>query len=234
MPGYLDVLDTYQVSGWCLEAGSNIPDRVGIYIDNREVAQIPCNLPRPDLQNVGLGSGYGGFRYVFAEPIGLRHQNVVVRALSSGDILPHVGGTEVESAGTIISGRRSLFDDASFFKPIYAVELSAPTLIDGALSVGVRQGVERRVFTVTASALAPADAVLGFVPAGNLDDITVGPLESSDAPLAGLPDGAPNFRNLRFEIAVSAPFEKHYIALNLVELNQTLPEYGRNPVNTIA
>jgi hypothetical protein len=169
VPGYIDVIDAYQVSGWCLEAGSNIPDRVGIYIDDKEVAQIPCNLPRPDLQNLGLGSGYGGFRYVFAEPVGFRDQKVMVRALSSGDIVPRVVGTEVESAGTIVSGRRSLFDDASFFKPIYAVELTSINVGGaGAPSLGVRQGMEQKLFTVTALALAPADAVLGFVPEGNL------------------------------------------------------------------
>ena len=88
MPGYVEVVDGFQVSGWCLEAKTQMPDRVVIYVDDEEVAQVPCHLPRSDLKNLGLGTGYGG--YLYLHPSAVDYQKVTVRALSSGELLLRV------------------------------------------------------------------------------------------------------------------------------------------------
>lgn len=63
MRGYVEVVDSFQVSGWCLEAENQLPDRVVICVDDEEVAQVPCHLlrshlrrPKVSLTGEGLGT----------------------------------------------------------------------------------------------------------------------------------------------------------------------------------
>jgi hypothetical protein len=55
MPGHIDVLDSRHVCGWALEADRKTPDRVIIYVDGEEIAQIRPTLFRADLRDAGLG-----------------------------------------------------------------------------------------------------------------------------------------------------------------------------------
>ena len=223
MPGHVDALDSFEITGWALERDNRTPDRVTIYIDDKEVAQIPCNLPRPDLQNVGLGTGYGGFKYLFLECVGAANpQKVVVRAQSSGEILPHTIGKEVNWVGTTITLARSALGAASFGQPIYAAD---PRSI-------IRDGEQSLI--VAASALAPRDAILDVVPAADAEGVAISQLESSDVPIASLPDGTPNFRDLRFRVTAMTPPRSRYIGFNLIDQNRESRDYGLNPVNPAA
>jgi SAM-dependent methyltransferase len=235
MPGYVDVVDPYQVSGWALQAGSHTPDRVVIYVDDKEVAQIPCNLFRSDLQNAGLGSGMGGFRYVFAEQNGsISPQKVVIRALSSGEILPYSTGSVVARAD-VTGITETLLGSATFMEPVYAVDLFEVTSIaagiDDSPSRGVLRIGEWGKFSVTGLALAPPDAVLGLVPATDSEGVAVSQFKSSEAPLAGLPEGASKLREIRCEVTLFAPSQKPYIALRLVDLNLKSSASWGSPIN---
>jgi SAM-dependent methyltransferase len=223
MPGHIDTLDSFQICGWALEADNRTPDRVTIYIDDKEVAQIPCNLLRPDLENIGLGTGQGGFKYLFLECIGAANpQKVVVRAQSSGEILPHTVGKEVNWAGTTITLAGSALGTASFGEPVYAAD---PRSI-------VPYGKHSCI--VSASVLAPRGAVLDVVPSADTEGVAISELESSDVPIANLPDGTPNFSHLRFRVTFMTPPRNRYIAFNVVDLNPNSPDYGKNPINPTA
>jgi SAM-dependent methyltransferase len=90
MVGHIDILDSQQVSGWALGADGKTPDRVSIYINGREIAQVRPTLFRPDVRDAGFGDGWSGFRFYFPEPIEIcEPPNVVVRSASSGEIIPH-------------------------------------------------------------------------------------------------------------------------------------------------
>jgi SAM-dependent methyltransferase len=91
MAGHIDILDSQQVAGWALEADGKTPDRVIIYVNGREIAQVRPTLFRADVRDAGLGDGWSGFRFYFPEPIEICDpSNVVVRSASSGEIIPHI------------------------------------------------------------------------------------------------------------------------------------------------
>jgi hypothetical protein len=94
--GYLDVCTCEGLSGWA--ASKTNPDEVldiSIFIDDRKVAQVTCNLPRQDLAKAGtFGDGARAFVYRFDPPVpdvGERHVAVVHARtglpLSEGDVL---------------------------------------------------------------------------------------------------------------------------------------------------
>ena len=152
-------------------------------------------------------------------------------ALSNAPVL-HAIGKKVNWAETTIELGGSPLRDASFTQSIYAADLRSITCTgDSSSDLGVHAEENER-FAVTASVLAPRNAVLGVVP--TTEGVAVGQLESSDAPLARLPEGTPNFRDIRLELAVVEPQQKKYIALNLIDLNPQSGEFGRNPINPIA
>jgi hypothetical protein len=62
MPGYIDLIDSRQVAGGALEPDGKTPDRVIIYVDGREIAQVRPTLFHPGLREAGLGDGWSGHR----------------------------------------------------------------------------------------------------------------------------------------------------------------------------
>lgn len=104
--GSVDILDNYQVSGWAVESDRRTPDWVAIYLDGREIALVRPTLFRQDLREAGLGEGRAGFRYYFPEPIGIEASaRVVVRSLSSGEVLPQQAGEETLREGNTVAPR---------------------------------------------------------------------------------------------------------------------------------
>jgi hypothetical protein len=71
LDGFVDVCTRETVSGWA--ASKSDPDEVvdiSIFIDERKVAQITCNLPRPDLARIGqFGDGARAFVHQFDPPL---------------------------------------------------------------------------------------------------------------------------------------------------------------------
>lgn len=101
--GWIDVLDSYHLSGWAIEEDRKTPERVAIYVDGREIALIRPTLFRQDLCELGFGDGWVGFRFYFPEPIGIDEPaRVVARALSSGEILPQRVDGEVLREGNTV------------------------------------------------------------------------------------------------------------------------------------
>jgi SAM-dependent methyltransferase len=216
--GYIDAVDNFQVRGWCIQDRTHEPDRVIIYVDGEEVARVPCNLPRPDVQNAELGASHGGFCYL--HPHVVDPQKVTVQSLSSGKILPRV------PHATSFPGRLAPFDCGLGVEPIYAVRPYAPVLDD-------RRGDSKRLF-VRATALAPLNAALDVVPAMDERGYQVDTVECCEAPIDGLAPDAPNYRNLNFTVTIAAPVRKSYFAFNLVDTNQESPASGKNPITPVA
>jgi SAM-dependent methyltransferase len=220
MPGYVEVADSLQVSGWCLQAETLLPDRVVLYVDGREVAQIPCTLPRPDLKDAGFGTGYGGFHFRYTDYVD--PQKVVVRALSSGEVLPWVADAEEKANGYV-----SPFRKRSVIEPIYAISPTAAPVFASARSDNLEM-------TVAARALVPRDAILAIVPATTGQNVQVSGIEGSEIPTRNLPEGAPHYRELYFRVTVTGPHRLPYIGLNLIDENPDTAYYRCNPINPVA
>ena len=71
LTGFIDVFTRETVSGWA--ASKTNPDEVvdiSIFVDDRKIAQIVCNLPRADLAKAGqFGDGARAFTYLFDPPL---------------------------------------------------------------------------------------------------------------------------------------------------------------------
>jgi SAM-dependent methyltransferase len=114
MAGYVDILDNQQVSGWAVEQDRKTPDRVLIYVNGRELAQVRPTLFRADVRDAGFGDGWSGFRFYFPEPIEVSDlSHVVVCSASSGEI---ISKSAPQESGRI-SGQYTLNED--FVRNIY-------------------------------------------------------------------------------------------------------------------
>ena len=71
LTGFIDVFTRETVSGWA--ASKTNPDEVvdiSIFVNDRKIAQIVCNLPRADLAKAGqFGDGARAFAYSFDPPL---------------------------------------------------------------------------------------------------------------------------------------------------------------------
>ena len=69
--GFLDVCSRDRLVGWA--ARENRPDEVvtiAIFVDEHEVGQVRCDVPRKDLAEAGaFGDGVHGFNYAFDPPL---------------------------------------------------------------------------------------------------------------------------------------------------------------------
>lgn len=238
MPGYIEIVDSFQVKGWCLRAETSDPDQVTIHVNGEQVALVPCNLPRPDLRDRGLGGGYGGFCYL--HPDRVDPQKVEVRKLSSGEPLSRAPDA-METPSPFRGSPVELIFASS--PPSAPVPISSND--EGVSNVGGLQGVWKRLplggrkgggerLSVKASVLVPPDAVLGVIPATDKKDCEINHLECTETPIDGIPQGAPNYKYISFELTVVAPIPRSYIALNLVELNQKSAVFGKNPISPVA
>ncbi|MCI4679985.1 class I SAM-dependent methyltransferase [Rhodoblastus acidophilus] len=211
MPGYVELIDNFQVSGWCLQEHSNAADKVIIFLGDTEIAQVPCQLPRLDLMQLGLGTGNGGFCYVHHSAFD--SEALQVRAVSSGEILPRV-----------VNATKNIhpFRDDTPFEPIYAVvPESAPNLCEDPSSSLLTTDRKRVRFSLRARALVPLSANLRLAPTEDEQDIHIDRLEWSDAIRDSIPKGAPNYRRISADITVHNANEKRYITLGLTESNST-------------
>jgi hypothetical protein len=88
--GHVDGLTRKGVMGWA--AADDNPDlvvEVSVFVDDRKIAQIACNLPRSDLLKLGtFGDGAHGFRFEFLEPLAKdADRRVMVRRSDTGELL---------------------------------------------------------------------------------------------------------------------------------------------------
>jgi hypothetical protein len=90
--GYIGKITGDFIGGWA--ADTEDPDtviNVVIYFDGKRVAQVPCDIFRPDLRDLKIyGQGNHGLRYVFPTPLPLSAINrVTVRFARTGAIVPN-------------------------------------------------------------------------------------------------------------------------------------------------
>jgi SAM-dependent methyltransferase len=225
MPGYIDLVDSRQVAGWALEADRKTPDRVIIYVDGREIAQVRPTLFHPGLRDAGLGDGWSGFRFYFPTLIGIREPaNVVVRAASSGELLPHT--VEGETLCTIEPAFWLSFRQG-FSGSAYAAAAMSLARAETAAS-----GDES--LTLTARVLAPRDAILAIEPAPDCARITLGAVNTSAAVKLALPSNASEISDMSFDVCGSDLTSRKFLAFDLVDRNPANTGYGKRPINPMA
>jgi hypothetical protein len=88
--GHIGRIEPDFVGGWAADTAH--PDavvEVVVYVDGTRVAQVACNVFRPDLRDLKtLGQGNHGFRYSFPEPIPPHMLNrIVVRFALTGAVV---------------------------------------------------------------------------------------------------------------------------------------------------
>jgi SAM-dependent methyltransferase len=229
MPGFVDILNDLELAGWSVKADNGEADSVAIYIGGQQIAQILCNLPRPDVQAAGIGRGEGGFRYLFSDDRHLGNR-VSVRSVSTGEEIP-LTKTCLDSLSSRI---RPWLNDAFFADDIYAlapISLVANSIIDGTPQVSKAQSNQ---FTFTAQVLAPHEAAIDILPAeADIDGLTVGPIASKETPFHELPSSAPRIRDIEFRFTMAMPTTRRYIAFDLVDRNRNSPHFKQKPVNTV-
>lgn len=232
MPGWVDGLDAFGVYGWAIQADNKTSDRVAVYIEDNQIAEIPCDLPRPDVQRAGFGMGDGGFRFIFPECIALtRPRKVVVRTVSSGHLLQFskacVESLSNETNYPLV--RPALFD-ACFAADSYATDPRSLVRSQGASNVVTRQAQ----YTLSARILVPHDADIGILPADEAQGVEVSSLDIVNDPLAQFPEGMSNFKNIQFGFSLPMPQHKQYAAFHLVDKNAKSPNGGQNSSNPAA
>src|SRR5579872_4486552 len=104
MPGWVDFLDSNQVTGWAVKPDGKTPDTVKIAVDGTVIAEIRPSLFRPDVRASGLGDGWSGFRYYFPEPIGVLKRSEVVIRTGSDEVLGHIVNGEVAWSVSVSAG----------------------------------------------------------------------------------------------------------------------------------
>jgi len=105
--GYLEVVNIYEVQGWVYDTA--LPRRrlrLDIIVDDFRIGQTIAENDRPDLRNAGLGDGFYGFLFRYAEPLSRQDRHVV--QVKTTDFSQPVGqGTMVieppEGANTAIT-----------------------------------------------------------------------------------------------------------------------------------
>ena len=240
MPGHIDVLDSRQVVGWALEADTKTPDRVIIYVDGKEIAQIRPTLFRPDLRDAGLGDGWSGFRFYFPTLVGVREPaNVVVRSVSSGEILPHKVGEE-----TFLSGRAV----EPAFWPSLRQGFNRGAYAAGATGVVLPQTAEQSFgapedtsaadsgdrLALSASVLAPPGAILAVVPSMQCADVVVGEVAKTSQVNLPLPLNASVVVEISFNVYGSNLTGRKILTFDLLDRNPINTGYNKRPINPVA
>jgi ubiquinone/menaquinone biosynthesis C-methylase UbiE len=88
MPGHVDLLNNFLVSGWAT-TGDGKSDVIEVVVNGVSEATVLASYFRDDLQKLGIGEGKCAFRYTFDRPVGLfREAEVLVRSKSTGHDLP--------------------------------------------------------------------------------------------------------------------------------------------------
>jgi SAM-dependent methyltransferase len=225
MPGYVDLIDSRQVAGWALQADRKTPDRVIIYVNDREIAQVCPTLFHPGLREAGLGDGWSGFRFYFPTLVGVREPaKVVVRAASSGEFLPHT--VEGETLCTVepafwLSFRQGL--DRSAYAATAISHAQPESAVSGDQSI-----------TLSASVLAPADAILTVAPALHCARVTLGAVNISPPVKLALPSNASVISKMSFNVCGSDLTSRKVLAFDLVEHNPANAGYKKKPINPVA
>jgi SAM-dependent methyltransferase len=229
MPGHIDVLDSRRVVGWALEADLKTPDRVIIYVDGREIAQIRPTLFRPDLRDAGLGDGRSAFRFYFPTLIGVREPaNVIVRSASSGEILPHKVGEETFLAGRAIEGAFGKSLRQGLTRCAYAAEATGVVLPQTASA-----GREDRL-ALTARVLAPPNAILAVVPSTQCPGVVVGEVAKTSQVNLALPPEASVVVEISFDVRGSDLTRRRLLTFDLLDRNANNIGYNKRPINPVA
>jgi len=241
MPGHIDRLDSRQVVGWALEADRKTPDRVTIYVDGREIAQVRPTLFRPDLLDAGLGDGWSGFRFYFPTLVGIREPaNVVVRAASSGEILPHTVGDQTFLAGKAVEAAFWSSLRQGFNRCAYAAEATGVVLPQTAersfgASGAVSSAGRGDYLALTARVLAPPGAVLAVVPAMLCPGVVVGEVAKTSQLNLALPPNASVVVEISFDVHDSDLTRRKLLAFDLIDRNtNNKVGYEKQPINPVA
>jgi SAM-dependent methyltransferase len=239
MPGHVDLLDSRQVVGWALEADRKTPDRVIIYVDGKEIAQIRPTFFRPDLRDAGLGDGWSGFRFYFPTLVGVREPtNVVVRSASSGEIHPHTVGEETFLTGRVVEAAFRSSLRQGFTRCAYAAEATGVLTQSAERSFGTSEAVlsagKGDHLVLTARVLAPPGAILGVVPSMQCRDVIVGEVAKISQVNLPLPPNASVVVEISFDVHGSNLTERKLLTFDLLDRNPVNTVYNKCPISPVA
>jgi len=202
MRSHVDIINHFEVRGWSLVDPPLASDRVIVYVDRREVAQIPATGYRADLKAKSIGTGYSAFSFNFPDAVGIFHPvEIEVRSLSTGEALAN--GKKVLPA---------LLDGGGMFRHSFRIPSHALNL--------ARLDRNGDTYSVTARALAPRNFNPSII--CEADGQPVEPLAIVDNLNEDLPEEAPRFRTIRWSFRPST--HDRIGAFSLVDRNR--PEAG--------
>jgi SAM-dependent methyltransferase len=224
MPGYVEKLTPFDVSGWAVQADGKSRERVAIFVDGRKVAEIPCEFPRPDCQQAGFGDGFCGFRFFFPEAIGAgRPAEVAIRTVSAAEPLKLVSSIPSWSVENSIT----------HFVSAFAADPYSLTFVEDGGNSNPRSGDGATELNVTARVIAPRQALIGVIPLEDDSEIVVKQIECNDEPV--YPSHAPSdYRQLRFSFTSPKVAARKYAAFGLVDLSVPEPTNQCKLVNPAA
>ncbi len=103
--GRVDTLTRQNISGWAADDESpDTPVDILIFVDERKLAQITCDSPRPDLMQAGIfGLSPHGFNYKFPSPLGdASDTRVSVRYAKTGTLLNRGDAVIQQNDGKVV------------------------------------------------------------------------------------------------------------------------------------
>jgi len=204
MPGHVDVLDHFEVSGWSV-AGLHAHDRVVILADSTELATVPADRVRNDVAEVGVREGRCGFKFLFPETPGIfQPVEIEVRSAVTGQLLP--------------DGKRTL-------QPLLFGDGPYRHSLDRRCEALIPTGMRRRDhgITVSARAVAPPEAqvtVRRLRPDGRISEASPAEVDVRPEPVSDLPAGSPIFRNITWQLDARSCDDSDYVLFRMVDADK--------------
>jgi hypothetical protein len=204
MPGHVNVLDHFEVGGWSV-AGLHAHDHVVILADSTEVAMVPADRVRNDVADARALDGRCGFKFLFAETPGIfQPVEIEVRSVATGQLLP--------------GGKRTL-------QPLLHGDGPYRHSLDRRCEALIPTGMRRRDhnITVAARAVAPPEArvtVPRLTPDGRISEASPAEVDVRPEPVSDLPAGAPNFRNITWQLDAKSCNDSDYVLFRMVDADK--------------
>ena len=205
MPGHVDILDHFEVSGWA-KPGQHAHDHVVILADSVEVAMVPANRIRNDVDEARVRDGRCGFKFLFPEPPGVfQPVEIEVFSATTGELLP--------------DGKRTL-QPLLYGGEAYRHSLDRPC----AALVPTRMLRSEHGITVTARAIAPPEsriALRRLRPDGRMSDADLQEVDVRPEPVSDLPAGSPIFGTLTWEFDARSCGDSDYVLFRMFDADKT-------------
>ena len=129
--GYLDEINGLELKGWaCNLTESGQPVTLHVILDDREIARVTCDLPRPDVeQNIGVAAPSLGFQFILPDSVADGKEHTIGLRFPNRSIVPSLAG----------GGSPEEKDTRTIFQSSFTYE----SFVDGFAQGAVRGWVQR-------------------------------------------------------------------------------------------